>query len=175
MKIHTLLLLVALAVIAAFAALNWTTFTTPTTLSLGFTAVQAPLGLVMLGMLSFLTVLFLVFMIYLQTSVLLESRRHARELHTNRELAEQAENSRFTELRTFIETEIIKQAALNKESNIAMQAKIDQLNQELTTAIEQSGNTLAAYIGEMEDRLERGDDAQTPNSLPDISHEEKES
>ncbi|MBU1052935.1 MAG: LapA family protein [Proteobacteria bacterium] len=174
MKIHTLLLLVALAVIAAFAALNWTTFTTPTTLSLGFTAVQAPLGLVMLGALSFLTVLFLVFMIYLQTSVLFESRRHARELQANRELADQAETSRFTELRTFMETEIAKQTALNEESNAAMQAKIDQLNQDLITAIEQSGNTLAAYIGEMDDRLERGDDDQTPNLLPDIADEEKE-
>src|SRR5438128_12614680 len=105
MKIRTLFLLFVLAAIAAFAALNWGTFTAPTSLSLGLTEVQAPLGLVMLGLLAFLTALFLVFALYLQTSVLFETRRHAREIHANRELADQAEASRFTALRSFLEAE----------------------------------------------------------------------
>ncbi|MHB1226798.1 MAG: hypothetical protein ACYC0O_04635 [Desulfurivibrionaceae bacterium] len=37
-----------------------------------------------------------------------------------------------------------------------MLARLDQLDRDLRSAVEQSGNTLAAYIGELEDRLEKG-------------------
>jgi uncharacterized integral membrane protein len=87
MKISSLLLLLALAVAAGFAVLNWSTLITPTELSLGFTTAQIPLGLVMLGLLIFVTALFLVYVVYLQSSALLETRRHSRELQANRELS----------------------------------------------------------------------------------------
>ena len=156
MKVRTLFLLLTVVAIAAFTALNWSAFMTPTTLSLGVANVQAPLGLVMLGLVAFLAALFLVFVVYLQTSVLLEARRHARELQANRELAGQAEASRFTELRGFLEAELKRQAGLDAESRAVVLARLDQLDRDLRSAVEQSGNTLAAYIGELEDRLERG-------------------
>ena len=156
MKARTLLLLLAVVAIAAFTALNWNAIMAPATLSLGVANVQAPLGLVMLGLVAFLAALFLVFVVYLQTSVLLEARRHARELQANRELADQAEASRFTELRGFLEAELTRQAGLDAESRVVVLARLDQLDRDLRSAVEQSGNTLAAYIGELEDRLERG-------------------
>ncbi len=161
MKIRTLFLLIIVAAIAAFAALNWNAFMTPTTLSLGFATVQAPLGLIMLGLLVFLTGLFLVFVVYLQTSVLLEARRHARELQANKELADQAEASRFTELRGFLEAELKRQADLDAESRATLLARIDQLDRDLRAMIEESANTLSAYIGELEDRIEKGGSAGT--------------
>lgn len=156
MKVRSLFLLLTVVAIAAFTALNWSAFMTPTTLSLGVANVQAPLGLVMLGLVAFLAALFLVFVVYLQTSVLLEARRHARELQANREIAGQAEASRFTELRGFLEAELRRQAGLDAESRAILLARLDQLDRDLRSAVEQSGNTLAAYIGELEDRLERG-------------------
>jgi hypothetical protein len=156
MKVRTLLLLLTLVAIAVFTALNWSAFMTPTTLSLGVANVQAPLGLVMLGLVAFLAALFLVFVVYLQTSVLLEARRYARELQASRELAGQAEASRFTELRGFLEAELKRQAGLDAESRAIVLARLDQLDRDFRSAVEQSGNTLAAYIGELEDRLERG-------------------
>lgn len=155
MKVRTLSLLLVLAAIAAFTALNWSVFMTPTTLSLGVALVQAPLGLVMLGLLAFLTALFLVFVIYLQSSVLLETHRHTREMQANRELAGQAEASRFTELHRFLEVELTKQTSLDAESRAAVLARLSQLDRDLRTAVEQAGNTLAAYLGELEDRLDR--------------------
>ncbi|MBA3035800.1 MAG: LapA family protein [Desulfobacterium sp.] len=166
MKIRTLFLLIILVAITAFAALNWSVFTTPATLSLGVTVIQAPLGLVMLGLLAFLSAVFLVFVIYLQTSVLLEARRHARELHANRELANQAETSRFTELREFVEAELKRQANSGAESSAALMVRLDQLDRDLRSAVEQSGNTLAAYIGELEDRIESGTQGITPSPNP---------
>lgn len=155
MKLHTLFLLLILAVIAAFAALNWGVFITPTDLSLGYATVQMPLGLLMLGLLFFLTALFLVYVVYLQGSALLETRRQSRDLQANRELADRAEASRFTELRAFLEAELTKQSNLNAETRSSVLARVDQLEHDLRTFMEQSGNTLAAYIGELEERLEK--------------------
>lgn len=155
MKLRTLFLLIVLLAITAFAALNWSVFITPTTLSLGVTDVQAPLGLVMIGIVALLTVLFLVFVVYLQTSILLETRRHAQELHANRALADKAEASRFSELRAFLDAELKKQVSLDSESRAAVLTRVDLLDRDLRYALEQSVNTLAAYIGELEDRLEK--------------------
>lgn len=155
MRLYTLLLLIILAAMAAFAVLNWNVFLAPADLSLGVTRVQVPLGLVMLALLVFVTALFFVFVAYLQASALLETRRHTRELHANRELADNAEASRFTELRKYLEDELLKQANLNKEFHSEVLAKFLELEQDLRVFIEQSGNTLAAYIGELDDRLEK--------------------
>jgi uncharacterized integral membrane protein len=106
MPLRTVVLLIILAVVALFAALNWSAFLAPTTLSLGFTQVQPPLGLLMLALLAAVTAVFLGYLVYLQSTVLLESRRHAKELQAQRELADQAEASRFTELRSFIDSRL---------------------------------------------------------------------
>lgn len=166
MNVRTLLLLLVLAAIAVFAALNWSAFITPTTIYLGVADVQAPLGLIMLGLTAFMAMLFLMFMVYLQTSVLFETRRHARELQANRELANQAETSRFTELREMLEADMKRQEILDAESKAAILARMDQLDRDLRAAVEQSETTLSAYIGELEDRLEKGAQGLNPPALP---------
>lgn len=166
MKIRTLFLLIILVAVGVFAALNWQEFMKPTSLSVGVAVVQAPLGLVMLGLLVFLAALFLVFVIYLQATVLLDTRHHAREMETNRKLAEEAESSRFTELRTFLDGEIKRLATVHAEGNEAVQTRLDRLDRDLRSAIEEAGNTLAAYIGELEDRLDRAAPDKAPDSIP---------
>lgn len=156
MKTQSIVLVVILALVAAFAALNWGVFIAPTELSLGITSVQMPLGVVMLGLLVLITVLFLAFVVYMQTASLLVIRRHTRELQSSRDLADKAEASRFTELRSLIQVEMLKQASLTAEVKAATVARVDQLATELNVSIEQSGNSLAAYIGELEDRLPNG-------------------
>ncbi|TFH41688.1 MAG: LapA family protein [Lysobacterales bacterium] len=156
MKIRTIFLLLVLIAIAVFAMLNWNAFMMPTTLSLGVAVVQAPLGLVMLGLLVFLTALFLLFVAYMQASALFETHRNERDLRANRELAENAEASRFTELRVFLEAEMKRQADLHAESRVVIIERVDQLDRDLRSALEEAGNTLGAYIGELEDRLEGG-------------------
>lgn len=156
MKTRTLFLLIVLVAIAGFSALNWGAFITPTTLNLGVANVQAPLGLVMLGALVLVAAVFLVYIVYLQTTVLLDARQHAKELQSNRKLADQAEASRFTELRGFLDAELKRHLAQDAESRAAVLARLDQLDRALRTAVEQSGNSLAASLGELEDRLDRG-------------------
>src|SRR6185436_45419 len=108
MHFRSILLLIVVALTAAFAALNWTAFTTPTALWVGFTTVQAPIGVIMLSLTAFLCVLFVAWVIYLQGTVIIESRRQARELNAQRDLADKAEASRFTELRSFMSAELLR-------------------------------------------------------------------
>jgi uncharacterized integral membrane protein len=155
MYLRTLLILALLVAVAIFTAINWSAFVTPTTLSLVFVKVEAPLGLVLLGFVAVLTLLFLIYVVYLQSSVLIESRRYARELQAQRELADQAEASRFSQLRAFLDSELGGVAQKSEELKTGVLAKLEELERELRSVVEQSGNTLAAYIGEIEDRLER--------------------
>jgi uncharacterized integral membrane protein len=155
MYLRTVLILVVLGALVIFVAINWSAFTVPTALSMLFTTVEAPLGLILLGLVALLTALFLIYVLYLQSSVLMENRRHARDLQTQRELAEQAEVSRFSQLRYFLEEELRKLTDQNEASRAGIIARLDQLDRELRGAVEQSGNALAAYLGEIEDRLER--------------------
>jgi uncharacterized integral membrane protein len=155
MRARTLILLVILILIIAFAAVNWKAIVTPTTLSLGVTEVQAPLGVILLAISALLTILFLLYLVYLQTSVLLNSRRHTRQLQEQRELADKAEASRFTELRTFLETEMRELAEQSAAMQTSLTARLDQVQRELGATIAQTENSLCAYIGELDDRMQR--------------------
>jgi hypothetical protein len=146
MKAPTILLLALLAIVVTFTAANWSVIMAPTTVSLLVTDVQAPLGLILVSITLLLTALFLIFVVYLQTTVLLDARRHSKELQAQRELADRAEASRFTDLRAYLDAELKKLADQVTESRT-----------EIRASIEQSGNSLAAYIGELEDRMEHSE------------------
>jgi uncharacterized integral membrane protein len=133
-----------LVAVGFFALINWQAFSALTPLSLGFTTVQAPLGLIMLGLTAFLCVLFTVWVISLQGAALMEARRQTKALKTQRELADKAEASRFTELRN----DVI--------------ARLDRLQEESRTALEHSANSLAAHLGHIEDRLEHASLLNSP-------------
>jgi Mg2+/citrate symporter len=155
MYLRTLLIVVVLGSLSIFAALNWGAVTTQTPLSLGFASVEAPLGMILLVILGLLTLLFLVYIVYLQSSALIESRRYAREIQAQREIAENAEASRFKQLQSFLETELRRFNDQSVEIKGAVLTRLDELDREMRASVEQSGNALAAYIGEIEDRLER--------------------
>jgi uncharacterized integral membrane protein len=136
-RMRTLMLLLIVVVLGTFTILNWAAFTTPTSLSVVFGTVQAPLGLVMLVVTGLLAAIFLLYVAYLQGTVILEARRSSRELQSQRQRADEAEASRFTELRGVLEV------------------RLDKLDADLRAVVEQTGRSLSAYIGEVEDRLER--------------------
>lgn len=155
MKIRTILLILFILLVAGFVALNFAQILQPTALSFGFTEVQAPLGLVLLGMLALVLIVFLAALVYQQTTHMMEVRRVTREAAEQRNLADKAEASRFTELRTFLQAEM--QATAAREIDLAekLHQKVDRLQAAMTEVIEQNGNGLSASLGELEDRLER--------------------
>lgn len=155
MSLRSLLVVAALALLAAFAIVNWTAFTAPTTLSLLFTEVQAPLGLIMLVVTGLFSGLFLFYILFQQAGVILEARRYAKELHTHRELADKAEASRFTEIRTFLEGELRKLEGQGAAGVRELGGRIEKLEQQLADRLAESTRTLSAYVGEVEDKLDR--------------------
>jgi len=165
MYLRTILIVLALGALALFTAVNWSAFTTPTTLSVIFATIEAPLGLVLLGMVVLLAALFLIYVVYLQSSVLFETRRHARELHAQRELAEHAEISRLHDLRLFLETQLQNLGKQTEQSKAELSARLDQLEGELRQSIEQCQNSLAATMAEIDDRLEHGAGESQPRKL----------
>jgi len=126
MMTRALVFFVVLVLVGLFAVINWDVFSALTPISLGFTTVQAPLGLILLGTIVFLCVLFTVWVIVLQAGSLRDARRQTKELQAQRDLADRAEASRFTELRA-----------------------------DLLARIDESANATAAHIAQLEDRLER--------------------
>lgn len=165
MRFRTVFLIVLLALVAIFAAVNWTVFVAPTTLSLIYTDFQAPLGLVMLGVTVVLTAFFLLYILALQTSVLLESRRLTKQLETQRSLADQAEYSRFNDLRTYLQTELEQLNQRHAEQQTLLGQRLDKLQNELGLRLEQTENAVAAQLGELDDRLHRQDAAGTVKPL----------
>jgi hypothetical protein len=157
MRARTAALLVILVVLGIFTALNWSAFTAPTSLSLGVAHVDAPLGVVLLGVIIALTALYALYLTWVETSALLEARRFARELQTQRQLAESAEASRYAELRAYLETELAALRALPEATSREVIARLGRAEDALRGEIERSGNTLAAYVGELEERLGRGE------------------
>jgi uncharacterized integral membrane protein len=108
MSLRSLFLLLVGAAIVIFVGVNWAEMTRATDLSLIFMEVHAPLGLVLLGLMALLSAVFVGLIAYTQGTVLLETRRHAKELAAQRELADKAEASRFTELRAHLDREVAR-------------------------------------------------------------------
>lgn len=155
MKLRTFALIVLLALFAAFVAVNWEAFVAPTTLSFVLGAVQAPLGLLLLGVIVLVAALFLLLIAMQQATVLMETRRTAKELNAQRALADQAESSRFTELRAHLD-QVLQQAGRDADvRQRKLEERLDSLEAALRIHVEQTGNSLAASIGEVDDRIER--------------------
>ncbi len=165
MRGRNVFLLVLIALMAIFAWRNWAVFSEEKTLSLFFTQVTAPFGIVMLSIMAVLVVVYFMYTVGLETAALLEVKKYARELLSTRKLADEAEASRFSDLKKWLEGElesIRAQSPAGLETRLQqVLERIDRVEHELREDIEKAGNTLAAYIGELEDQL-TGQDRHPP-------------
>jgi uncharacterized protein HemX len=133
MMAAALLVLLAAALVALFAALNWGSLSASVPVYLGPASVEAAPGVIVLACALGFALALLAYIAWQRTAQLIEARRHAEELRALRALAEDAEASRLRELRADLEREFSA----------------------LRGTIEESGNGLAASIGQLDDKLER--------------------
>ncbi len=154
MKIIGFFILLLLTSATALVFLNWEVFTASSVLSLGIIDIQVPLGLLMIALLVIFIVLFLAFTTYLQSSALLQARRHEKALQTNRDLADKAEASRFSALQTQLEVELKKLHDAGSDNKAGILSRLDALDDKISALLKQSENTFSAYFGELEDRLD---------------------
>ncbi len=154
MPLRSLFIVIVLGLLTAFAAVNWNAIMAPTGLSLIFTTIHAPLGLILLSMAILLIVLFLGYVVYMQSSVIMARRRLTRDLDEQRKLANEAEASRFTELRSYLQKELELLNGQSTDVHTKLDARINDLEVAVKATVEETGKTLSAYIGELEHRLE---------------------
>lgn len=155
-----LLLWVVLGLLAFFGFMNWPVLNAPVPLWLGVTTITAPLGTLMLVLFGGVVLLMLIE----QSVALAETRRYGRDIDAQRRLADQAEASRFTELRSYLSGELTRSEQRSVDMQGALIARVDQLERSLRTASDQQANSLAATIGELDDRIERRADSDLVRS-----------
>jgi uncharacterized integral membrane protein len=155
MKIIVWITTVALVMLALFTAANWSLVTAPASLNFLAFSVQGPLGLILLGATLLLVALCAVYVLSLRTSTLVETRRHFKELDVQRQLADKAEASRFTALGTQISDELARTRTALDETRTQLLHRADMLEQSLLKSLNETANTLSAYVGEVDDKLDR--------------------
>ena len=146
MNLRTLLLILTVTAIAALATLNWGVLVAPGPVSFGMGTIEAPLGIMMLALTILLAVFFVAYVLMLQGTVLLDTRRHTKELQVQRELADKAEASRFTEMKAFLQ-------AQSEQTHAALMERIETLESRLVARSNESDNSTAAYWGQLENQL----------------------
>jgi hypothetical protein len=132
-RIRSLLVLAATGLAALFVVLNWRVFAASAKLNLLLTSAEVPVGVVMLLLFALALLVLWVIVGRWQGTLLTEFRRQAQELQAQRLLAENAEASRFTELGALIREE----------------------NAKLLTELQETEHSIAATLGEMDDRLRK--------------------
>ena len=147
-----------LILLAAFAAANWGAFTAPTSLTLGFTSVQAPLGLLMLGLCAAVALVLGGLALWLHTRSLIELRRQVKAQQALRELAEKAETSRLVQLQSALDSGLQRLGAQIDSSREQLTHRIDQLQHEQSRHVAETANGLAAALAEFDQRIS----GQTP-------------
>ena len=163
-------IVLAVLVTAVIASLNWGEFTRAEPLSFGLFTATVPVGVTMLVLLGVVLLVFLVSSAIQESRYLLDHRRHTRALHAQRELAEKAEASRFTDLRQHLDSHL--RDTRQRESLMAteFEKRLMQSHQELRAQVERMHQKIAARLDAMDARapsaLVRSDTAPALDELP---------
>ena len=154
MRARVILLIVAILLVAGFAALNWPEFNRTTPLSFGILVMDAPLGMVMLTLLGIALLMFLIASAVDRTSNLVEARRHSKTLEAQRDLADRAEASRFTELRAHMDTQLRELKQRDAIAATEFEQRALGANRELRTHMDTFHRSLMSRLSELENRID---------------------
>ena len=156
MRIVLVIIALVFVLLLVFTAANWQVLTTVTPLSFVAFSVEGPLGVILLGVCLALTLLVVAYALLLRTNWLMESRRLNRQLEEQRELAEKAESSRITALQEMLRQEFETLTnALNKVGDTNT-ARIESAERSLAKILEDTGNSISASLGYLDDKLKGG-------------------
>ncbi len=145
MRVRTIVLIVAGLLAALFLVLNWSVFAAPASFYFLVGSISLPIGIVMLALIALVTLGYAIYLGMWQSKLLMDYRRQSKELQSQRALADDAEASRFTSLSTLLREEMSKQ-----------EARFEAAFAALRTELRETENSIAATLGEMDDRQQRG-------------------
>ena len=146
-------IVLAVLVVAGIAALNWPEFTNAEPLSFGVLTATVPVGITMLVLMAIVLVVFLVSSAIQESRYLLDHRRHTRALQAQRDLAENAEASRFTDLRQHLDGHIRESRQRDTMVATEFEKRLMQSHNELRAQLERMHKLIAGHLVEIESRL----------------------
>ncbi len=153
MRARMIFTVVAILLVSGFVALNWGEVIRTAPLSFGLAVIEAPIGLILVATLLALVIAFVASSAVTQTRYLLDSRQYAKELQAQRELADKAEASRFSELRQQIDAN--QRETRQREAIVASEIEKSLVSHQRETRaqLEQLGKSFGFQMAEMENRL----------------------
>jgi uncharacterized membrane protein YccC len=157
MRGRLVFIILAALVVAGIAALNWPEITRSGSTSFGVVDTNVPLGVVMLTLVGIVLAVFLVSSAIQESRYLLEHRRHSRALQAQRELAEKAETSRFTDLRQHLDSHLRETRQRDTIVATEFEKTVMQSQRDVQRQLDQLNHTLATRLGDIEARLPAGD------------------
>lgn len=153
MRARLVFIILAALVVGAIAALNWGEVTRTSHLNFGVVMADASLGAILLGAFLLTLAVFLVSSAIMESRNLLHWNRHSRELQAQRDLAERAESSRFTDLRQHIDTTLRETRQRDAIAGSEFEKSMLQSHRELRMNLENMNRSLMARLSELEARL----------------------
>ena len=159
-------IVLAAIVVAVIAAQNWPAMTRSEPMSFGIFSTSAPLGLTLLVLLGIVLAVFLVSSAVQESRYLMEHRRNARALQAQHELAEKAEVSRFTELRSHLDNHLRESRQRETMVTTEFEKRVMQSHNELRAQLDRLQQMLASRLGDVEHRVEATRDVRADGSAP---------
>jgi DNA anti-recombination protein RmuC len=169
MRGRIVFIVIAALVVAAIAALNWPEFTRAEPLSFGVATARVPVGLLMLVLIGIVLAVFLVSSAIQESRYLLDHRRHSRALQAQRELAEKAETSRFTDLRQHFDSHLREVRQRDQVVATEFEKRLMHSHNELRAHLDRMHHAILARLAEIETRMPAGAAervATTPVDVP---------
>ena len=168
MRARLLFIIVAIVLVAGFAAQNWNEIQRTAPLNFGVLVANAPMGMILLGVLFLSLLVFLISSAAQESRHLIEHRRYAKTLDTQRDLADRAEASRFTELRQYIDTHLRENRQREAVVGTDFEKSMLQSQRDMRSQLDQLNRTLATQLGEMESRMDARLQRQQPVADPGL-------
>jgi hypothetical protein len=154
MRARLFFILVAIVLVGGFAALNWSEVMRTSRLNFGLILAEASLGGILLAALAVTLLVFLVSSAIQESRNLIEWNRHSKALQAQRDLADRAEASRFTDLRQHIDTTLRESRQREVIATSEFEKSLLQSQRELRTQVEDMNRMLVARLGELEGRID---------------------
>ena len=152
MHLRTVFLLLLFVLCSVFLIVNWEGVMAEVNVNLLYTEIQAPLGLILLGP-GLVILICLVYGFVQQAALSMELRRVNKQLQQARDLAQKAEQSRFTELKNEMQKQILDLQNQSASRHSSLMAAVNGLQSAIDESAQETVNSLSASVGEVEDRL----------------------
>lgn len=160
--IGRIIMLLGLLLLAGFVVFNLDEFMRPSTLSFGGTVAEFPLGLIMLGVIALMLVAMIASSAWNRRRAVMERGHHYKTLEETRTLADNAEASRFTELRNHIDARLRELRERDEITTTEFHRAGIESQRELRNQMEQMNRAMMARLAEIETRLDSRLDRVSP-------------